>query len=182
MKAAWTLAIGLAVFTLTGCQSMSRDPLQTVDHVNLDRFMGDWYVIASIPTFIEKDAYNAVESYELKDDGRIGTTFTFRAGGFDGREKRYTPTGFVTDRHSNAVWGMQFIWPFKAEYLVTYLSEDYGVTVISRNKRDYVWIMARTPQIPAATYQALVDRVKAQGYDISQLREVPQSWPETDGG
>ena len=76
---------------------------------------------------------------------------------------------------------MQFIWPFKAEYLVTYLSEDYGITVISRNKRDYVWIMARTAQIPAATYQALVAQVSDQGYDITKLREVPQSWPEMDG-
>ena len=160
---------------------MSREPLQTVDHVNLERFMGDWYVIASIPTFIEKDAFNAVESYRLEENGRIATTFTFRDGGFEGREKRYNPTGFVTDTASNAVWGMQFIWPFKAEYLVTYLSEDYGITVISRNRRDYVWIMARTAQIPAATYQALVAQVSDQGYDITKLREVPQSWPEMNG-
>ena len=55
-----------------------------VDHVDLQRFMGDWYVIANIPTFIERDAHNAVESYRLADDGRVLTTFTFRRGRFDG--------------------------------------------------------------------------------------------------
>ncbi len=60
--------------------------------------MGDWYVIASIPTFIERGAHNAVESYRLAADGTIETTFTFRAGGFDGEPKRYTPRGFVVDR------------------------------------------------------------------------------------
>ena len=52
-----------------GCQTMK--PIQTVGSVDLKRFMGDWYVIASIPTFIETDAYNAVESYKTAADGTI---------------------------------------------------------------------------------------------------------------
>jgi len=76
---------------ITGCQSMNRPPMETVDQVDLKRFMGDWYVIASIPTFIEKKAYNAVESYSLDSDGTVATVFTFREGGFDGELKRYNP-------------------------------------------------------------------------------------------
>jgi apolipoprotein D and lipocalin family protein len=89
-------------------------------------------VIASIPTFLEKDAYNALESYRLEADGTIATTFTFRAGAFDGEEKRYTPRGFVLDRSSNARWGMQFVWPIKADYRIVYLAPDYSQTVIAR--------------------------------------------------
>ena len=95
------------VVSVAGCST--RAPMASVDHVELQLFMGDWYVIASIPTFIERGAYNAVESYRLEADGTIATTFTFRAGGFDGRLKRYTPRGFVVDRQSNARWGMQFV-------------------------------------------------------------------------
>ncbi|NIO39762.1 MAG: hypothetical protein GTO41_05925, partial [Burkholderiales bacterium] len=69
--------------------------------------MGDWYVIASIPTFIEKDAHNAVESYRLSKKGTIETTFSFESGGFGGKQKTFRPTGFVLDTQSNAVWGMQ---------------------------------------------------------------------------
>ncbi len=165
-----------AVMVLTAC-SGSRVPIETVDHVDLERFMGDWYVIASIPTFLERDAYNAVESYELNDDGTVATTFTFRQGGFDGELKTYRPTGFVTDPDSNTVWGMQFLWPFKAEYRIVYLEENYGVTVIGRTKRDYVWVMARTPSISDQRYRRATERIEALGYDAAKLERVPQRWP-----
>jgi len=151
------------------------EPLQTVDRVNLDRFMGDWYVIANIPTSIEKGAHNAIESYRLDDDGTIATTFTFNKGGFDGDLKTYKPRGFVSDE-SNAIWGMQFIWPIKADYRIIYLDEDYSITVIGRNKRDYVWIMARKPVIPAAEYEKILMMLKSVGYDLSEVQKVPQKW------
>jgi len=75
---------------------------------------------------------------------------------------------------------MQFIWQIKAEYLITHLNEDYSQTVIGRNKRDYVWIMAHTPQIPEGDYQRLVKDLEIQGYDISKLRKTPQRW-QNDG-
>jgi apolipoprotein D and lipocalin family protein len=137
--------------------------------------MGDWYVIASIPTFIETDAYNAVESYQLAEDGTIETTFRFNKGGFDGPEKAYKPRGFIQDRQSNAVWGMQFVWPFKAEYRIIYLSNDYERTIIGRTKRDYVWIMARSPSISEEDYKRLVAFIAEQGYDSGKLRRVPHA-------
>jgi apolipoprotein D and lipocalin family protein len=169
----------LAVFAgslfLMGCRA-SLPPVEPVEYVDLQRFMGDWYVIANIPTFVEKGAHNAIESYQLDDDGSIATTFTFRKDAFDGPSKEYHPRGFVEDTESNAVWGMQFIWPIKGDYRVSFLDEDYSRTVISRNKRDYVWIMARTPTITEAEYQQMVDHVRDSGYDISLLQKVPQKW------
>jgi apolipoprotein D and lipocalin family protein len=167
----------LASMLSYGCGSRL-PPLKTVDRVDIPRFMGDWYVIASIPTFIEKGAHNAVESYRLDADGTIATTFTFRDGSFEGPLKKYSPRGFIVDTASNAVWGMRFIWPFKAEYLITHLNDGYTQTVIGRNKRDYVWIMARTPDIPEEDYTRLVKELAGQGYDISKLQKVPQRWPE----
>jgi apolipoprotein D and lipocalin family protein len=168
------LPLLLIVSVLTGCAAVPKDPLPTVPNVDLRRFMGDWYVIAHIPTFIEKDAWDAVERYELAPDGTIATTFTFREGAFDGEAKRYTPRGFVRDTVNNSTWGMQFIWPVKAEFLISYLDADYTQTVIARNARDYVWIMARTPTIPAADYDRLVALLAGWGYDTSRLRKVPQ--------
>jgi apolipoprotein D and lipocalin family protein len=158
-------------FIFPGCQSSQ--PIYTVKHVDLERFMGDWYVIACIPTFIEKDAFNAVESYQLKPDGTVATTFTFNKGGFDGIKKSYHPKGFVVDGTGNAVWKMQFIWPFKAEYRIVYLTEDYQQTVIGRSKRDYVWIMARTPAIVDEDYKAILKFLEEQGYSLEDLRKVP---------
>ncbi len=135
--------------------------------------MGDWYVIACIPTFIETEAYNAIESYQLEKDGSINTTFVFRKGGFDGPKKRYNPRGFVVENTGNSVWGMQFLWPFKSEYIIAYLDQDYNNTIIARNDRDYVWIMARTPIINDSLYQELTKKVANLGYDLSKLRKVP---------
>ena len=162
---------------LVGCASGSRPPLQTVEYVDLDRFMGDWYVVANIPTWIERDAHNAVETYRLAEDGTVETTFTFRVDGFDGDVKRYSPGGFIRDQESNAVWGMQFIWPFKADYRVIYLTDDYSQTVIGRQKRDYVWIMARSPFISDEDYRRILSLIERQGYDISKVQKVPQNWP-----
>ena len=166
--------LGLFVF-LAGCSTMpAQPPLETVQRVELNRFMGDWYVIASIPTFIEKDAFAAVESYALNPDGTVATTFTFRKGALDGPLKRYTPKGFIIDTTTNATWGMRFIWPIKAEYLILDLAPDYSTTIIGRNKRDYVWIMARKPQLTDEEYAALLRKVVAYGYDAGNVRKVPQ--------
>jgi len=167
----------LPAIALAACSSHA--PIQTVPRLELERFMGDWYVIANIPTFIERDAHNAIESYELVSSNLVATTFRFNQGSFDGPLKTYQPTGFVTDHPSNAIWGMQFIWPIRADYRVIYLDEDYTQTVIGRNRRDYVWIMARTPAIPEADYLALLQVISGQGYDISKIRDVPQHTGQT---
>ena len=148
--------------------------MPTVGSVELDKFMGDWYVIGNIPTFIERDAYNAVENYAMDDDGNIPTTFSFNKGSFDGPLKTYKPKGFIKDKASNSLWGMQFIWPIKADYRIVYLSDDYQQTIIGRKARDYVWLMARTPTLSDDDYNAMVQKTKSLGYDVSKIRKVPQ--------
>jgi apolipoprotein D and lipocalin family protein len=169
-----TLGIVLATLTLCACQTRSYAPLVRAPAVDIPRFMGPWYVIACIPSFIERHEYNAVESYHLDADGRIGTVFTFNDGAFNGSVKRMTPVGFVTPGTHGTVWGMRFIWPIKADYRVMYIDADYSQTVIGREKRDYAWIMARSPTMPAADYQRLSELLRSQGYDTSLLRKVPQ--------
>ena len=164
----------MVVLVLSGCTA--GPPMRVVDKVDLDRFMGDWYVIASIPTPFEKDIYNAVERYDRLGTKKIQTTFTYRKGGFDGERGEMSPVGYVGDDGSNAIWGMQFIWPIKADYRIVYLDADYTKTVIGRQKRDYVWIMAREPNIPAEEYNELETFVADLGYDINQLTRVPQQW------
>ena len=161
---------------LSACHA-ARPPLTTEPHVDLQKFMGDWYVIANIPTSLERGAHNAMESYRMDSDGSIATTFTFRKDAFDGPVKRYEPRGFVKDTQSNAVWGMQFVWPIKADYRIVYVSPDYQRTIIGREKRDNVWIMARTPQVSEADLQDLRRRVGREGYDLTKLERVPQKWP-----
>jgi len=162
----------LATIILSGCAAKGPE-METVDYVDLDRFMGPWYVIANIPTFLEKGAHNAVENYSLNEDGTIATRFTFNKDSFDGKAKEYNPKGFVVDQESNALWGMRFVWPIKADYRIVYLNDDYTQTIVARQNRDYVWIMARTSNISDSDYDRLVEFVASIGYDTSKLLRIP---------
>ncbi len=166
--------LAIALFG-TGCSSHGTRPLPRQSSVDVPRFMGDWYVIAHIPSWPERRAYDAVESYRLRPDGRIQTTFTYRNGSFDAPRKSMHPIGTVENHGNGAVWGMQFVWPIQAEYVIAWLDDDYQQTIVARSKRDYVWYMARTPQVSDADYQKALQRIAAMGYDIDKLRRVPQS-------
>ncbi|MGI9290283.1 MAG: lipocalin family protein [Gammaproteobacteria bacterium] len=172
----------LIAIVTTACTS-SQPQLQAIDtKVELDRFMGDWYVIASIPIDFwfasEAGGHNGVETYQLRDDGKIATTYTFRQDSFDGEEKQFTPVAWVHNKETNAEWRMQFMWPFRSAYLIAYLDEDYEQTVIGVPNRTYVWIMTRSPEISEDEYNKLVSIVGELGYDTSLLQRVPQRWPE----
>ena len=169
-----TLIIALGATALFAFNANGKTPIPPVDNVDLPRFMGDWYVIANIPTFLERESYDAIETYELRDDGKIQTTFRQRKGSFDAKIDTMRPVGTLREGTNNAVWGMQFVWPIKAEYVIVYVDVDYSQTIIGRSARDYAWIMARTPQISGADYAAHVERLKELGYDISKIRRVPQ--------
>ena len=170
-RLAW---IPLIVASLAACAT-GRPTIPPVASVDLPRFMGDWYVIAHIPSRPERDAYDAVESYRLDADGRIRTTYTQRKGSFSAPVETMEPVGTVVEGTNNAVWGMQFVWPIKAEYVIVDLAPDYSRTIIGRSKRDYVWLMARAPQLPEPELQAAIARIKALGYDTSKLRMVPHA-------
>ena len=166
-----------ALLVLAGCGTAPTRPLPLASSVDIDRFMGDWYVIAATPTWLDARAVDAVESYRREPDGSIATTYTFRDGGFGAPLTRYTPRGFVLPGTGNAVWVMQFVWPLRADYRIAWLAPDYSRVVVAREKRDYAWIMARTPRIPDAQLDELYDFLRANGYEAGDLRRIPQSAP-----
>jgi len=181
--AALLVMLSLPMLMATGCSTA--DALRATDKkIDLPRFMGDWYVIGSIPIdffFVsEAGAHNAVESYALNEDGSIDTRYRFRKDSFDGPVKSFNPTGFVYNTETNAEWRMQFLWPFKSAYLIVYLADDYSSTIIGVPNRDYIWIMARSPDISEEEYQKLLDISAAAGYDLDKIVRIPHQWPEPE--
>lgn len=166
--------VASALMLLAGCAGASPPDLPRAANVDLPRFMGRWYVIAHIPSYPEREAYAAVETYTLRPDGRIQTQYRQNTGAFDGKVDTMKPVGSVVPDTGNAVWGMQFVWPIQAEYVIGWVAPDYSQTLVVRSKRDYAWVMARTPTIPDADYRAAVERLRAMGYDVAKLRRVPQ--------
>ena len=172
------LLIGMILF-FNGCVSNSpyNDfEMETVEYVDIEKFMGDWYVIANIPTIIEKRATNSIESYYLNKDGEIETTFSFYKDSPKGDLKIYKPKGFIYNNKTNAEWRMQFLWPFKSPFLIIDLADDYRYTVIGYPSRKYVWIMSRNPKIPDEDYNDIIQNLESIGYDIKKIKRVIQDW------
>jgi len=150
--------------------------------VDLSRFMGDWRVIANIPYFAERDAVDSVESYALRPDGKIANWFVFRRGSFEAPLQRYDFSAEVVNKETNAEWKVRFLPFFKVSYLIIDLDPEYRWTVVGHPSRRYGWIMARERSLPEATYQGILQRLAAQGYDPDKFVKVPQIPPGPTGG
>lgn len=149
---------------------------QVVDYVDIERFMGDWYVHGHTPTLLDNHTMNQIESYKLEADGTISTTYTFYRKYPGGYQFKFNPKGRVYDTLTNAHWKMQFVWPFKGNYLVVRLAPDYSYTVISVPKKDLIWVMSRAQQMDDAQYDGILRDLAADGYPVETIRRVPQKW------
>ena len=172
---------------LTGCAHLSptaSSKVPLVVDVDLQRYAGDWYLIAHIPTSRDVEAHNATENYVLRADGRMGITYRNRLGGFDGRHKLMTPVAKVVENSGNALWGVRFgwYWPFWYEYRIAHVEPDYSVAIVARSKRDFVWLFSRSPQMSDTALAGYAALMKSWGYDVSALQRVPQQWPNPADG
>lgn len=187
----------IAALWLGACGGVPLKPDSTVPlakDVDLARYMGDWYVIAHIPTERDATSHNAMENYTLNADGSIATTYRNRLGGFGGEKKLMTPTAFVVPDTGNALWGMRFEipgtsipWPPHYEYRVAHVesaagSAPYAVTIIARSQKDFLWLFSRSPTMSDAELARYAALIQGWGYDVTKLARVPQQWPNPADG
>ena len=164
-----------------GCTSM-KAPLQTVPQVSLTRYMGDWYVIANIPYFAEKNCVDSIESYALRPDGKIDNWFQCRKKSFDAPlERKVNAIATVEDKASNATWRVRFFHLISVKYLILELDPDYQWVAVGHPSRRYGWVMARSKALAESTYQNILHSLSEQGYDPAKFEKVPQrvSAPDT---
>ena len=169
------LAASLAALVVACAAPASRDlaPLEHGPPVDLARYMGDWYVIANIPYFAERNKVATLDRYALRPDGRIDNIYVFRKG-FDRPQQQYEAVATPVPGTGNAHWKVQFLWPFKADLLVLEVAPDYTWALIGHPSRKYAWIFSRSAAMEAAQYEALAARMARYGYDPAALRRVPQ--------
>ncbi|NBV87665.1 MAG: lipocalin [Verrucomicrobia bacterium] len=164
----------------SGCSGVSSpmkktEPLRTVSSVDIPKYMGDWRVIANIPYFAERGCVDSIESYALNPDGSIANWFTFRKKSFEAPPKKITAKAKVINTDTHAEWKVYFFGGLvRASYLVLDCDPDYQWTVVGHPSRKYGWIMARSKTLSEKTYQEILNRLEAQGYDPSLFKKVPQ--------
>ncbi len=150
-------------------------PLQVQAQVDLDKYMGRWYVIANIPYRAEAGKVGAYVEYRPRADGRMDDLYFFRKKDFDHKQKQWSGVAWVVDKQSNARWLAQFIWPFKFDYLILATAPDYSWAIVGHPSRDLAWVFAREATMEPALYQQLRSKLAAMGYDVNRVLRVPQS-------
>ena len=160
---------------LSGCNTFQTpDPIPTVDRLNLDQFMGKWYVIASTPMILkwDGDAYNAVETYGRGAKRGIQITYQYNDKAPDGDLKTFTSTAMVDNPGINTDWQVRFAWPFWSDYRVIYLEPDYSVAVVANPDRKKVRIIARQDAINAPLYSDIILYLQDLGFNVGNIRLV----------
>lgn len=172
------LAVLALVLGATGCVSTTArrglPPLRTVPHVDLARYAGTWFEIASVPQRFQEGCVATRAEYALAGDGVVRVVNRCRDRSFDGPERVVEGTARVTDPATNARLAVTFFWPFRGAYWIVDLDADYRWAVVGHPSRDYLWILSRTPTLDAAVYAGILERLRAQGYDTARLRRTPQ--------
>ena len=168
----WALATSACATSTT--ERLRLPPLETVAHVDLSRYVGTWYEIASFPQSFQRGCTGTTATYELRQDGDVDVLNRCRKGSLDGREKSAQGRARVVDRATNAKLEVSFFRPFWGDYWVIDLADDYSYAVVGHPGRDYLWILSRTPTMDSAVYDGILARLRAQGYEVERLNRTPQ--------
>lgn len=165
-------AIGLMLLVLAGCTSFGTH--QTLaPHVDLSRYAGRWYIVANIPYFAERG--NVGSYFEVSfPNGRVRDVYYGRSGGFDAKLSHFVMTGYVVKGKGGAYWRESPFWPLYLSYLILYVSPNYQTALVGYPGREYGWVLSRKPRMDNATYEAMLSRFAAEGYDTTMFRRVPQ--------
>jgi apolipoprotein D and lipocalin family protein len=149
-------------------------PLEAVPHVDLDKYLGTWYEIATIPQRFQKGCVGVTAEYSLRPDGDVQVVNTCHEGTLDGNVKRVVGKAWVVDKKTNAKLKVRFFWPFSGSYWIIGLAPDYTWAVVGHPNRKYLWILCRSPQMDVALYEELLALIAGKGYDLTKIEKTLQ--------
>ena len=171
----WITIFGLAIVVFSWAGAAKSDsPLTVVDVVDLNRYLGMWYEIASYPSWFQKGCTGSTAEYSLLSDGKIQVINRCHKDSLEGPLKVSKGKAEVVDTATNAKLKVWFFWPFKGNYWIIDLSPDYQWVVVGEPSRKYLWILSRTPTMDEAVYQEILERLPQKGYDPAGLRKTAQ--------
>ena len=149
-------------------------PLETVPFVDLERYAGLWYEIASYPQRFQRGCHRTTAEYTLSNRGHVVVVNRCNRDSIDGRQSSIRGRAFVQKDSGNAKFKVQFFWPFRGDYWIIDLAEDYSYAVVSHPNRNYLWILSRTPVMEEDVYRGILERLKDKGFDLGRLQMTKQ--------
>jgi apolipoprotein D and lipocalin family protein len=157
--------------------STNSQPLQTVERVDLEKYMGRWYDIASYPATFQKGCRCTTADYELAPGKKyirvVNRCIRFK----NGRSKLSMIHGkaFIVEGSNNSRLKVQFFWPFSGDYYIIGLADDYNWAIVGHPKRKYLWILCREAYMPTQTYNDILKIIREKGYDPNRLVKTSQN-------
>ena len=165
----------LFVFLAVATSRADDKPLEVVESVDLERYLGRWYEIASYPAWFQKNCTAVTADYALREDGFIEVINSCRKKSLDGKLKQSKGRAKVVDETTNAKLKVSFFGPFWGPYWIIDLDPEYQWAVVGAPNRKYLWILSRSPQMDEALYDEIVSRLPAKGYDPNGLNTTEQT-------
>ena len=150
--------------------TMAQITLPVVSNVDIERYAGKWFEIASFPMKFQKNCFCVTADYTLTDKGYVKVYNSCRKGSVNGKVKSINGKAFVVEGTNNAKLKVQFFWPFKADYWIIDLDPDYQWAVVSGPSRKYLWVLSRNPDIQKETWQYITERLVKNGFDTGKLK------------
>jgi apolipoprotein D and lipocalin family protein len=148
--------------------------LETVKNVDLSKYMGKWYEIASYPKSFQKNCYGTTAEYMMTNHDYITVINRCKEGSLQGKEKTVKGKATVVEGTNNAKLKVKFFFLFSGNYWIIDLAEDYSYAVVSEPKRKSLWILSRTPKIKSDDYSRILSRIKSKGFDLDKLKMTVQ--------
>lgn len=162
-------AIICMAYTITQAQ-----PLQTVPYVDLKRYAGKWYEIASYPQRFQKGCHCTTAEYTLSEKNYVIVENRCNRDSINGKQSYIKGKAFVDKNSGNAKLKVQFFWPFKGKYWIIDLADDYSYAVVSHPDRKYLWILSRTSRMDDGIYHQILARLVQKGFDLTHLQVTKQ--------
>ena len=164
----------LILFIVLSTTIADSQTLQTVANVDLEKYSGKWYEIASYPQRFQKGCNCTTAEYTLTEKGYVIVENRCNRDSVKGKQSYIKGKAFVEKNSGNAKLEVQFFWPFRGKYWIIDLAEDYSFAVVSHPNKKYLWILSRTPKMNDAVYQQIISRLKQKGFDLTKLQITTQ--------
>lgn len=169
------IAAAFAV-ALMGCSSIrgGGDPPSVVQEVEIERYLGTWYEVASFPIRAQRGCVGTTATYRLRDDGDISVYNRCLEDRFDGEVKDIEGRAWVDDEETNAKLRVRFFWPLRSPYWIVGLDEDYQWALVSGPRRSNLWILSRDPCMDQGLFEELYRSLLDRGFEMEKLEGTPQ--------
>lgn len=167
MKLVNYLGLVILAFVLFSCSNYP--PLEVVKSVDLEKYSGKWYEIVRFPHSFEKDCYCVTAEYIRTNEDYIKVINSCRKGSIKGKPNKAEGKAFVIENSNNAKLEVQFFWPFRGDYWIIDLADDYSWVVVGHPSREYLWILSRTPKLDNDLTAELIEKIRTKGFDTSKI-------------